>query len=87
MSTEVTVGKVKQVKGQVKQNQAEGNQNPLGMLEGKRDELVGIAQEKYGQAYGYALRDCSSFAHWIPIYSKNFFEKPLINFVRPEKRS
>lgn len=42
--------KLKQVQGQAKQQWAEGNGALMETIDGKRDEFVGVVQEKYGRA-------------------------------------
>ncbi|MDX1524066.1 MAG: hypothetical protein R3264_20725 [Anaerolineae bacterium] len=49
MNTSTIVGKVKQLGGQKKTQKGINGRDALEALAGKQEELVGMAQEKYGQ--------------------------------------
>ena len=49
MNTSTIVGKVKQLRGQQKTQKGINGRDALEALAGKQEELVGMAQEKYGQ--------------------------------------
>lgn len=48
MNQDILEGKWKQMKGQVKQAWGKLTDDDLDRISGKRDELVGLVQEKYG---------------------------------------
>lgn len=48
--TDQIKGELNQIKGKIKQQYAELTDDDLKMVEGKKDELVGIIQQKTGKA-------------------------------------
>jgi uncharacterized protein YjbJ (UPF0337 family) len=48
MNQDILEGKWKQLKGQVKQEWGKLTDDDLDRLTGKRDELIGLIQERYG---------------------------------------
>lgn len=50
MATDTLGGKLKQVRGEVKDGLGQLTDNDEAKLEGKRDKVVGAVQEKYGDA-------------------------------------
>lgn len=54
-------GKWKQLKGQVQQQWGDLTNDDLDRISGKREELVGLIQEKYGYAQAKAEREVDAF--------------------------
>lgn len=54
-------GKWKQLKGQVQQQWGKLTHDELDRIAGKREELVGLIQEKYGYAQAEAEREVDAF--------------------------
>jgi uncharacterized protein YjbJ (UPF0337 family) len=48
MNEDIMTGKWNQLKGKVKQQWGELTDDDLNRISGKRDELVGLVQERYG---------------------------------------
>jgi uncharacterized protein YjbJ (UPF0337 family) len=59
-------GNWKQFKGQVKQKWADLTDDDLTAIEGKRDQLAGKLQERYGYARDRAERELDEFARTLP---------------------
>ena len=61
MNEETMTGKWKQIKGQAKQKWGELTDDDLDKIEGRRDELVGKVEERYGIAKDEAERQVEEF--------------------------
>ncbi|MHB0856828.1 MAG: CsbD family protein [Anaerolineae bacterium] len=61
MNKDILKGKWNQFKGQVKQRWGDLTDDDLDKIEGRRDELVGKIQEKYGYTRERAEREVDSF--------------------------
>ena len=69
MNTDTVQGKWKQVKGSVKQRWGKLTDDDLTTLSGKKDELVGKLQERYGYTREQAVNEEDDWAtkashHW-----------------------
>jgi uncharacterized protein YjbJ (UPF0337 family) len=62
MNWDQVSGKWKQFKGQVKQRWGKLTDDDLNTIEGKRDEIAGKLQERYGYAKEQAERELDDFA-------------------------
>jgi uncharacterized protein YjbJ (UPF0337 family) len=62
MNTDTMQGKWKQMKGAVKQRWGKLTDDDLTALSGKKDELVGKLQERYGYTREQAERDADDWA-------------------------
>ncbi|MBV8906571.1 MAG: CsbD family protein [Acidobacteriia bacterium] len=65
MNSDVFEGKWKQLKGQVKQRWGKLTDDDLTHLSGKKDELVGKLQERYGYTREQAVREADEFAKTV----------------------
>ena len=61
MNEDILQGKWKQLKGQVQQKWGELTNDDLDRIAGRREELVGIIQERYGRAQEEAEREVDDF--------------------------
>ncbi|MHB1294683.1 MAG: CsbD family protein [Anaerolineae bacterium] len=61
MNKDILKGKWTQFKGQVKQRWGELTDDDLDKIEGRRDELIGRIQERYGYTRERAEREADSF--------------------------
>lgn len=61
MNSTIAVNELKQLRGKAKQRWQEFTNKDLDKLEGKRDELVGLVQEKYGLAKQTAEQEVDQF--------------------------
>jgi len=61
MNTDVIQGQWKQLKGSVKQQWGKLTDDDLARIEGSRDKLVGVIQERYGKARDEAEREVKRF--------------------------
>lgn len=61
MNTDIMQGQWKQLKGKVQQKWGELTNDELDRIAGKREELVGIVQEKYGRSREEAEREVNDF--------------------------
>lgn len=61
MNKNTLQGQWSQVKGKVKEKWGDLTDNDLTFIDGKRDQLVGRVQERYGLAQEEAERQVSSF--------------------------
>jgi uncharacterized protein YjbJ (UPF0337 family) len=61
MNADVLAGKWKQVQGEVKKQWGKLTDDDLMIVEGKRDKLVGLVQERYGYAREQAEREVDEF--------------------------
>jgi uncharacterized protein YjbJ (UPF0337 family) len=59
-------GNWKQFKGKVKEKWADLTDDDLTAIEGKRDQLAGKLQERYGYARDRAERELEEFARTLP---------------------
>ena len=62
MNSDVFEGKWKQLKGSVKQRWAKLTDDDVTAISGKRDELVGKLQERYGYTKEQAQREADEWA-------------------------
>jgi uncharacterized protein YjbJ (UPF0337 family) len=62
MNSDVFEGKWKQLKGSVKQRWAKLTDDDITAMSGKRDELVGKLQERYGYTKEQAQREADEWA-------------------------
>jgi len=62
MNSDQFEGKWKQLKGSVKQRWGKLTDDDVTMLSGKKDELVGKLQERYGITREQALREADEWA-------------------------
>jgi len=61
MNADVLAGKWKQVQGEVKKQWGKLTDDDLMMVEGQKDKLVGLVQERYGYAREQAEREVDQF--------------------------
>ena len=61
MNTDVLAGKWKQLKGEVKRQWGKLTDDELDQVEGNKDKLVGLVQERYGYARDQASREVDEF--------------------------
>jgi len=61
MNADVLAGKWKQVQGEVKKQWGKLTDDDLMIVEGQRDKLVGLVQERYGYAREQAEREVDEF--------------------------
>lgn len=62
MNSDVFEGKWKQLKGSVKQQWGKLTDDDVSMLSGKKDELVGKLQERYGITREQAQKEADDWA-------------------------
>ena len=65
MNTDVLQGKWKQVRGEVKRLWGKLTDDDLQLVEGRRNELVGRIQERYGYARDRAEREVDDWLRGI----------------------
>jgi uncharacterized protein YjbJ (UPF0337 family) len=65
MSADVFEGLWKQIRGEAKEKWGELTDDELDQVEGKRDKLVGLLQEKYGYAKLKAEEEIDEFLEQI----------------------
>lgn len=61
MNSDVLAGKWKQLKGDIKSQWGKFTDDDLASVEGQRDKLVGLVQERYGYAREQAEREVNQF--------------------------
>ncbi len=61
MNSDILEGKWNQVKGKVRQKWGDLTDDDLTRIAGKRDELVGVIQERYGRSRAEAEREVNEF--------------------------
>jgi len=61
MNTDILLGKWKQLKGQAKQKWGKLTDDELDRIEGSRDELVGLIQERYGKTREEAEKEVDAW--------------------------
>ena len=61
MNTDVLAGKWKQVQGEVKKQWGKLTDDDLVIVEGQKDKLVGLLQERYGYAREKAEHEVDEF--------------------------
>lgn len=66
MNKNTLKGQWSQVKGKVKEKWGDLTDNDLTYIDGKRDQLVGRVQERYGLAQEEAERQVSAFETDLP---------------------
>ena len=57
MNTDIAKGKWKQLKGQIQQKWGDFTDDDVDRIEGRREEFVGMMQEKYGMSRDEAERN------------------------------
>ena len=65
MNWDIAKGNWKQMKGQLQQKWGKLTDDDLTPIEGKRDELVGRLQERYGFARDEAEREADTFVRSV----------------------
>ena len=61
MNADVLAGKWKQIQGEVKKQWGKLTDDDLAIVEGQKDKLVGLVQERYGYAREQAEREVDQF--------------------------
>ena len=61
MNADILAGKWKQVQGEVKKQWGKLTDDDLVMVEGQKDKLVGLVQERYGYAREKAEHEVDEF--------------------------
>lgn len=61
MNTDILAGKWKQVQGEVKKQWGKLTDDDLAIVEGQKDKLVGLVQERYGYAREKAQQEVDEF--------------------------
>ncbi|MBT8139926.1 MAG: CsbD family protein [Gammaproteobacteria bacterium] len=61
MNNDILKGKWKQLKGEAKQRWSELTDDDLDRIDGKKEELVGAIQEKYGKTKKEAEQELEEF--------------------------
>ena len=61
MNTDVLAGQWKQIRGKVQEQWGKLTNDELDQINGRRTELVGLLQERYGYAKDRAEREVDSF--------------------------
>jgi len=61
MNADVLAGKWKQVQGEVKKQWGKLTDDDLAIVEGQKDKLVGLVQERYGYAREKAQHEVDEF--------------------------
>lgn len=61
VNNSILEGKWNQLKGKVRQQWGDLTEDDLERIAGKRDELVGVLQEKYGHSQEEAEREVNDF--------------------------
>lgn len=61
INTDILSGKWKQVKGEVKKQWGKLTDDDLQIIEGERDKLIGLVQERYGYAREKAEQEVDNF--------------------------
>jgi len=63
MKADTLIGKWKQLKGRAKQQWGKLTDDDLDRIEGSRDELVGLIQERYGKSKEEAEKEVDNWYH------------------------
>ena len=61
MNADVLAGKWKQIQGEVKKQWGKLTDDDLAIVEGQKDKLVGLVQERYGYAREQAEHEVDEF--------------------------
>ena len=61
METDTLIGKWKQMKGRAKQQWGKLTDDDLDRIEGSRDELAGLIQERYGKSREEAKKEVDAW--------------------------
>ena len=61
MNADILAGKWKQVQGEVKKQWGKLTDDDLMIVEGQKDKLVGLVQERYGYAHEQAQQEVDEF--------------------------
>jgi uncharacterized protein YjbJ (UPF0337 family) len=61
MNADVLAGKWKQIQGEVKKQWGKLTDDDLAIVEGQKDKLVGLVQERYGYAREKAQHEVDEF--------------------------
>lgn len=70
MNWDQVAGNWKQVKGKARQQWGKLTDDDLDVIAGRRDELVGVLQERYGWAREEAQRQADAFAEALSARAK-----------------
>jgi len=62
MNWDTLQGQWKQIKGQVKEKWGKLTNDDLDVIDGKKDQMVGLLQKKYGYAKDQAERELEEFS-------------------------
>lgn len=77
MNSDQLEGKWKQVKGSVKQKWGKLTDDDINVIAGKRDQLIGKLQERYGFAREQAEKQADEWVHTVPVVD----EEPRKHFA------
>jgi len=61
MNTETMAGSWKEMKGKIKEKWGKLTDDDLTVVEGKKDQLVGLLEKRYGYAKERAQKDAEAF--------------------------
>lgn len=61
MNKNITIGKLRELKGKFKQQWGNLTDDDITKLEGKEDQLIGLLQQKYGFSKDRAEKDIERF--------------------------
>jgi len=61
MNTETMAGNWKELKGKIKEKWGKLTDDDLTVVEGKKDQLVGLLEKRYGYAKERAQKDAEAF--------------------------
>lgn len=73
MNKDILIGNWKQLRGRVKMTWGRLTDNELDKIQGRRERLVGMLQEKYGYTRQQAERSLNDF---LDLYEKKVKQKP-----------
>lgn len=62
MNSDIFKGKWNEIKGQVKQKWSKLTDDDIKLIEGKKDELLGVLQKKYGYSKEEAKNELDKFS-------------------------
>lgn len=77
MNSDQLEGKWKQVKGSVKQKWGKLTDDDIDVIAGKRDQLIGKLQERYGFAREQAEKQADEWVRTVPVVD----EEPRKHFA------
>ena len=64
MNADILRGKWKQIKGDVKHKWGKLTDDDLAQIDGSRDKLVGVLQERYGESKEDAEKEVDTWQTW-----------------------